>query len=85
MYNYARGGYEPGRYRVLKRNATGEYIEVPGATYFVLRIDQDPHARKALETYALSVTQDNPTLTDDLWKLLQNVKLKKWRNKNAKQ
>jgi hypothetical protein len=36
------------------------------ARYFVLRIDDDPHARAALRAYAASCEEDNPALAADL-------------------
>ena len=38
----------------------------PKAIYFVLRIDKDPHARKAVLAYAASVEQDNPKFAQDI-------------------
>ena len=38
----------------------------PAAQYFVLRIDTDEHARKALWLYAKSVRKDNEALANDL-------------------
>ena len=40
------------------------------AVYFVLRLDKDPHARAAANIYALSISEENPTLSNDLLKLL---------------
>jgi len=37
-----------------------------GAAYFVLRLDEDPHARKAAMAYADSVEQENKQLADEL-------------------
>jgi hypothetical protein len=37
-----------------------------GARYFVLRIDDDPHARAALRAYAASCAAENPALAADL-------------------
>jgi len=42
----------------------------PKAEYFVLRIDTDPAARKALAAYALEVSKDNPEFAEQLWKLV---------------
>ena len=38
----------------------------PGAEYFVLRIDSDPHARAAIKAYAQSIQKENPNLAFDL-------------------
>lgn len=36
------------------------------AVYFVLRLDEDPHARIAAEAYAESVRNENPQLASDI-------------------
>lgn len=59
-----------GKYIVTKTD--GEPTE-PQAQYFVLRIDTDLHAQKALVTYAKSVKKDDPTLAEDLIRWLRNV------------
>ena len=59
-----------GKYIVTKTD--GEPTE-PQAQYFVLRIDTDPHAQKALVAYARSIKKDNPTLAEDLIKWLRDV------------
>ncbi len=41
------------------------------AAYFVLRLDTDRHARAAANTYALSISEENPTLSNDLLELIQ--------------
>ena len=38
---------------------------------FVLRYDRDPHALTALAAYAASVREENPELSDDLWRLVK--------------
>lgn len=38
----------------------------PNAEYFVLRVDKDPHARKALRAYADSVESENPDFASHL-------------------
>lgn len=38
----------------------------PEAQYFVLRIDTDLHAQKALEAYLNLIKDTNPTLAEDL-------------------
>lgn len=38
----------------------------PEAIYFVLRLDEDPHARKAALSYADSVEVDNPVFARDI-------------------
>ena len=38
----------------------------PSATYFVLRLDEDPHARIAAQAYADSVRAENAELAKDI-------------------
>ena len=38
----------------------------PDAVYFVLRLDEDPHARIAAIAYAQSVQRENPQLAIDI-------------------
>jgi hypothetical protein len=57
---YKDGGLD-GRY-VLKAE---DGDDLPGS-YFVLRYDRDPHARKALLVYAESVRGENEELYRDL-------------------
>ena len=49
----------------LYSKADGSKID-PDAKYFVLRVDTDKHAKKALLAYAESVREDNPTLAKDI-------------------
>lgn len=63
MKNYKEVGYME-KYIIKKTN--GNPID-PNAEYFVLRIDKDPHAKKALRAYADSVRKDNPILATDLY------------------
>ena len=62
MTNYRHGGYEK-KYNISKTN--GNPTD-PKADYFVLRLDKDPHAIRALVTYAKSVATDNLQLAYDL-------------------
>lgn len=39
----------------------------PEAQYFVLRIDTDEHARRALATYIFSVMRDDEGFAKELW------------------
>ena len=61
------GSYKTGRlylkYKIEKQDGTP--VD-PAAQYFVLRIDKDPHARRALEAYAGSVRTENQAFADDL-------------------
>lgn len=57
----AKGMYD--KYSVLKKN---DYTD-PQADYFVLRLDNDIHARKAALAYAESVKEENPNLAMDLY------------------
>lgn len=52
-----------GKYILSKKS--GNPID-PNARYFVLRYDEDPHARVALKAYAESCEKDNPLLSNDL-------------------
>lgn len=56
-------GLKPNKYVISKQN--GDPID-PNAFYFVLRLDTDPHARKAAMAYAESVENENPELAKDL-------------------
>ena len=81
MSNYRKGGYEK-KYIIQKTN--GHPID-PKADYFVLRLDTDPHALKALDTYMNSVVNDNEPFAIDLYDLLKkNLRIQEnadWRNK----
>ena len=67
MANYRHGGYEK-KYIISKAN--GKPTD-PKADYFVLRLDKDPHALRALLTYANSVGTENLELSSDLHKKLK--------------
>jgi len=54
------------KYNITK--TSGEPVD-DGAVYFVLRVDEDPHARKALRAYAESVAVENEVLAHDLFML----------------
>lgn len=69
MSNYKDGGLD-NKYTVTKTN--GDPVD-PNAVYFVLRLDKDPHALNAIETYMKSVAKDNKVLAEDLSKLINNV------------
>jgi hypothetical protein len=57
---------QKGFYRKYKiEKADGSPVD-SCAEYFVLRIDTDIHARKALATYAKSVEKENPVFARDL-------------------
>ncbi len=60
----AKGFYN--KYTINKNDGTTD----PDADYFVLRLDNDPHARVAAYHYALSVKDTNPNLAFDLQKKL---------------
>ena len=56
-------------------NKDGEPKAVdPNAQYFVLRIDEDPHARRAVAAYADSVKEDNPAFSADLVNWLHSTR-----------
>lgn len=48
------------------RKADGSPIN-PDAQYFVLRIDTDPNARKALLRYSSLISESNPALAQELY------------------
>jgi hypothetical protein len=52
----------------------------PEADYFVLRLDTDPHAQKALAIYATSVESDNKEFADELTKKLYDYG---WEKENS--
>ena len=56
-----------GKYIIKK--ADGTPID-PNAQYFILRVDTDIHARRALRTYAKSIQDGNPELARDLRAML---------------
>lgn len=47
-------------------NMTGIRFTDPEAQYFVMRFDQDPHARVAMRAYAESVRAENPDFDKDI-------------------
>ena len=69
MGNYKKGGYKK-RYIISKTN--GKPVD-PMADYFVLRLDADPHARKALYAYSDSVKYDNPKFASEIITHLRQV------------
>ena len=58
----SRGLYD--KYEVIKLDSDID----PQADYFVLRMDTDPHARKAAIAYAESIQDENPNLAFDIRK-----------------
>lgn len=64
---YKHGGWKD-KYIISK--TSGKPVD-PKARYFVLRYDQDPHARVALAAYAESVQRDNSLLAGDVRKRLR--------------
>lgn len=59
--------------KYMIHKADGSPVD-PEADYFVLRLDKDPHARKAALQYALSVRKDNRQLHDDIVAKLESYK-----------
>jgi len=47
----------------------------PEAEYFVLRLDTDPHARKAAVTYAQSVKPENPKFSADIFRWVRKLNM----------
>ena len=68
----AKGLYK--KYIIAK--SSGESID-PAAQYFVLRIDTDVWARRALRCYARFISESNPVLARELheWLLTTNYTL----------
>ena len=69
MSDYANGGLES-RYTIVKKS-TGEQVD--DNHYFVLNWKKDPHARKALMRYAISVAEENVELSKDIVKALAGI------------
>ncbi len=67
---YMRGGFRPRKYIVTKADGTPTD---PKAVYFVLRLDEDPHAIAATLAYADSVRADNPDLARDLKSVVERL------------
>ncbi len=74
--NYKEGGLKPDKYRIeVWDEEEQNYIPTKHeAQYFVLRVDKDPHALKALEFYRHSVRKDNPQFADDLTRWIKTLK-----------
>ncbi len=83
--SYKEGGWKD-KYIIYKRasrvrrwgmfKGTEYFVKVkvsPEAKYFVLRYDEDPHARKAMLVYAESVKKDNPKFAADILAKLNGV------------
>ncbi|MCE5185042.1 MAG: hypothetical protein LLF76_02830 [Planctomycetaceae bacterium] len=60
--SYKNGGL---RHKYIIQKVDGSRID-PNADYFVLRLDTDPHARKAFRAYAESVQADNQQFAGDI-------------------
>jgi hypothetical protein len=63
-----RGLYN--KYKVTK--VDGSPVD-PRATYFVLRVDTDPHAIPAIAAYSVACAEENPDLAHDLSILVANM------------
>lgn len=72
---YLKGGWRD-KYFITKQihDENGVMIGIrftePNAKYFVMRFDEDPHARVAMYAYAASVQLDNPEFDKDIRKQL---------------
>lgn len=66
--NYKNGGLIE-KYIITKKDGSPTN---PDSDYFVLRLDKDPHAQKAILRYAESVRVDNPQLADDIHNKMVN-------------
>ena len=53
--------------KYIIQKSDGSKID-PDAKYFVLRVDTDKHAKKALLAYVNSVKEENPKLARDMIK-----------------
>ncbi len=75
---YLKGGWRE-KYFISKQNhdddgnMTGITFTDPEALYFVMRYDEDPHARVAMESYSDSVRQDNEKFADDIMEKLMRT------------
>jgi hypothetical protein len=69
---YKEGGLEK---KFIVSKVDGSEVD-PLAQYFVLRVDEDPHALTALKAYAQSVKEDNPKLAEDLDLWITLIELK---------
>lgn len=69
MAGYLQGGLKQ-KYIITKKN--GHPVD-PKADYFVLRLDIDPHAVKAILAYAVSVMETNPTFAFDLFAKVESI------------
>ena len=69
MSNYKNGGLD-NKYIITKKD--GRPTD-PNAVYFVLRLDKDPHALNAINTYLNSVRKDNPELARDLCSVVTEI------------
>ena len=79
MSNYKDGGFD-NKYIITKRS--GKPTD-PNAMYFVLRLDKDPHARKAALAYAKSVKSDNLQLSNELTKAVARAAVQAKRSKKG--
>ena len=69
MKDYLEGGLK-NKYVIAKTDGSPV---APEAEYFVLRIDADPHARRALAHYADSVAADNLQLAREIREWLERT------------
>ena len=81
MSSWKEGGLNPSKYIIFKEG--GEPVS-PDASYFVLRYDTDPHARKALIAYAESVAKENKEFSDEIYSELESTADKFNKNKVEK-
>jgi len=69
MAGYEHGGWKK-KYRITK--LSGNPVD-PKAEYFVLRLDKDPHARKAALAYATSVRSVNEEFAADIENIIRGI------------
>lgn len=72
MAGYEHDGWKT-KYKITK--LSGKPLD-PKAEYFVLRLDKDPHARKAALAYAKSVRQDNQRFAGDITSIISRLQSK---------
>jgi hypothetical protein len=79
MTRETTGGFEP---RFIVRRTDGKPCR-PEARYIVLDYAGDPHAIRAIETYAESIQWENPGLAKDLLCALDNPEAWPAQHENA--
>jgi hypothetical protein len=68
-HDYKHGGWKQ---KYIIHKADGRPVD-PSAIYFVLRLDEDPHARWAARCYSNSVAVDNVKFATDILDMLKKI------------